>query len=442
MSIERSLYVGLSGMNVQGQTLNVIGDNIANLNTIGFKSGRSAFEEMLGQSLVGGSGQLGGGVGGFSVDRMFSQGALLGTGKPTDLAISGDGFFAVEGTGPSGAAGQFLTRVGTFSKDREGFLSLGRGGPKLLGYGVDGNGDIGSTVGVLQIDDSPYPPKATNDVKLQVGLNGNWPGPVLGADGKELVPQPPPPDVNLNENNGSHFTSQVTVYDAVGNPIEATVHFTRVAHDNDTYTWRYDVTVPSNEIEGGAADTKFSNIGTGNITFDGKGQIVLDPAQPPPTFAIQPKGAGNPTTISLDFAGSKQYAAGSATLDVSQDGNQSGTFQELRVDQDGKVYGTFDNGKERLLGQAALARVRSVDGVRSAGGGLYLASHDSGAVTFGAPGTGGRGTIQGGALEQSNVDLAGEFAQLILAQRGYQANTRTISTADQMMQEAMNLKRS
>ncbi len=424
MSINRSLYIGLSGMNANTLALNVVSDNIANMNTVGYKAGRSVFQEMLGQSVMGsaGSSMSGGGVGFAKIDKLFQQGSLLGTGGELDLAIGGEGFFALQGE-VDGVDGNFFSRNGQFSRDAEGYVTS-VGGLKLLGYTANAAGEISSALGPLQIDDSPIAPTATTSLALEMNLNADAPITAAGFD---------PADPG----GTSDIQANVTVYEAQGKAIDVHVYWTKTA-DN---TWSYNAMVDGASVDGGTPG-ELQTIGSmDGLQFDENGTLLTDPASMSPLSFTSP-GATTPQSIAMDITGTTQYAEKDSSVDkVKQNGSQSGTFQSLEIDTDGQIVGMFSNGEEKVLGRVALARFKSTAGLEVHGNGLYGQTLDSGNVIMGAANSNGRGQIVAGALEQSNVDLATEFTNMIIAQRGYQANSRSIQTADQVIQEAVNLKR-
>jgi flagellar hook protein FlgE len=278
-----------------------------------------------------------------------------------------------------------------------------------MGYPADVNGAIQSSAGPLQIDDSPIPPVLTTEVTLGVNLSSTEDVTTFDA---------------TNPGATSSFQSSVTVYDSLGEAIEVDVYWEKTAAGQ----WSGHPMV--GDIE---ATPKM------DLAFDTSGKLTTDPAE----VVVQlTRPDGSTLDVKFNFAGSTQYAEkASATTKLSQNGSQAGTFQNVTVDKDGTVLGTFSNGEEKVLGQVALARFNSDSGLRVMGGGMFASTMQSGSVVRGAPNSNGRGQIMAGALEQSTVDLATEFTNMIIAQRGYQANSRSISTADQLMQELVNLKR-
>ena len=423
MSINRSMYIGLTGMNANSKALNVIGDNIANMNTVGFKASRSVFQEMLGQSLLGsgGTSSMGGGVGMNSVEKMYEQGALLGTGVSTDMAIAGEGFFALQGE-VDGTEGTFFSRDGRFHRDKDGFL-VNPQGLNLMGYGANLDGDIGSSLGAIQINDAPIPPKATSKIEMSVNLAAN----AEEVEAGSFDPNDPGAD--------SAYSTSVKVYDSKGLEHEVQVYFTK-----EPDGWKYNVVADTSSVESPAnPDDAFQVLASGDLAFDpATNKLTGDPILA--NIKLDTPN-GEEMDFSIDLTGTTETGENSSPLNIDQDGSQAGTFQSLTIDKEGTIVGMFSNGEQRTLGQVAVARIKSTHGLRQASGGLVAASGETGTVIFGEPGSGGMGNIYSGALEQSTVDLAAEFTQMILAQRGYQANSRTITTADQVIQEAVNLKR-
>lgn len=429
MSINRSLYIGLSGMNANSQALNIVSDNIANMNTVGYKGGRSIFQEMLGQTLMGsaGSSMAGGGVGLARVDRMFQQGALLGTGGEFDMAISGDGFFPVQGD-VTGTSGMFYTRAGQFGKNADGFITTPHG-LKLMGYPASSDGSIQAGLQALQIDDSPLAPEATTEAKMKINLDPK----AKVFDSEPFDPQ--------NPGATSNFQASVTVYDNQGSAYQVDVYFRRTGDKQ----WEYNAVLDGQHVDGGIPGENAIVGSTGFLSFDDSGKLQGDLNVS--DIGFTPKGASNPVSISLDLTGSTEWGDSdaqtddSAVVDISANGSESGTFQHVTIAADGTITGTFSTGAEKVLGQVAVARFNANGGLANKGAGLYAGTMQSGDPIFGAPNAGGRGAIMSGSLEQSTVDLAAEFTNMIIAQRGYQANSRTITTADQVIQEAVNLKR-
>lgn len=420
MSITSSLYIGMSGMRTNESAIGVIGNNIANLNTIGFKGSRAVFADLLSKTVLGtaGASQSGQGAALAAVQRMVSQGALLGTNVTTDLAVSGEGYFVV--ANPSGD--RFFTRNGQLQVDNQGYLTTVEG-LRLQGYPANATGTLQTGIGDLQVGRMTAPPSATTEVTMRVNLDR----------GDELFPAGF--DINDPSNTASH-TSTITVYDSLGAAHQLEVYYTQVSPGE----WTWNAVAPQSALDGSDA-TDPVVVASGTLVFDADGNLVSETqSQSTVTFF----GA---TTQDLtfdfgdDLSGSTSYASRSANISESQNGYGVGALSFVEIGVDGTITGTFSNGREMVLAQLALARFQAPHALNAIGGNLFAETQSSGQPAIGAPGTGGRGDILSGVLEQSNVDLTNEFTSLILAQRGFQAASRTITTADEMLAEVVNLKR-
>ena len=410
-----SLYSGVTGINAAGYTMSVVGNNIANANTIGFKAGYTAFADILSQSLggAGGGNQVGRGVSLTDVGTVFTQGSFENTTSGTDLAIEGAGFFVVADN-----TGTYYTRAGNFIMDDEGYL-VSPSGFRLQGYTVDSTGALGTTLTDISLGQVSSAPKQTGLIQIAANLRGD-------------------------ETAGATYSTTITVYDSIGAAIPLTVTFTKLA----TNAWTYAASVPS------AMGTVLAATNTGTITFDTDGNLTsVDGVGSPfldKTFTVAPatggatfdlfwdvwdSDAGTPTA---DLTG---YADASNTNALFQDGYAPGSIQAISVDQDGGIVGLFDNGQTRTLGQVLLADFTSPWGLTKMGKSIYAESANSGQPTIGLPGTGGRGSVTASSLEMSNVDMASEFVKMITTQRAYQANARVITTSDELLSELMHIKR-
>jgi flagellar hook protein FlgE len=414
MSILKSMNIGLSGLNANGRSMSSIGDNIANVNTVGFKRSRTNFADVMGNTMLG----VGDGVSVQNQQAMFEQGALEQTGVSTDLALAGDGFFVLRGQ-VNGQTADFYTRAGQFSIDNEGFLSS-QGGLRLQGYGVDANQNLNTTQGDLRLGGLQSPPNATTAIDLGVNLDSDTE--VLAAAWDPTDPA-----------GTSNFATSVTIYDSLGNAIDAEVYY-RKTGDN---AWEYRVMVDGADQTGGTAGTP-SEIATGTLDFNTDGSLAT---HTPGAANFQPPGATQPQAITYTFDEATQYAGESTLRRLTQDGYEAGDIRDVRIETDGTIVGIFSNGEEQTVGQVAVAKFGSPEGLERIGGNLWSQTASSGEPLVGQAGTGGRGSVVAGALESSNVDLAHEFVKMIAAQRGYQANSRTVTTGDQMLQEVMGLKR-
>lgn len=414
MSLLKAMNTGLSGLNANGRAMSMIGDNIANVNTTGFKAGRLNFSDIIGNTMLG----IGDGVGSGSVQQLFDQGALEATGQVTDMAITGGGFFVVSGE-VDGKMANFYSRAGEFAIDESGYVTS-PAGLKLQGYQTDANGNITSKVGDLKVGDLTAPPKASTGIELELNLDSSTE--VLAAAWDPLDPTAT-----------SNYSTTTTVYDSLGNPIQVEMYYRKTA-DN---TWEYHALVDGADVQGGAAGVP-EEITTGTLDFSTDGELTT---HTPGAVNFQPLGATQPQDLLMEFDKTTQYSGANNQRRVSQDGYSAGDIRDLRINTDGEIVGVFSNGQEQTLGQVAIAQFQAPHEMERIGGNLYRQTPSSGDPMLGMAGAGGRGSIVSGALESSNVDLAHEFVKMIAAQRGYQANSKTITTGDAMLQEVMNLKR-
>jgi flagellar hook protein FlgE len=408
-----SFSIPLSGLNASSTGLSVIANNLANLNTVGFKGQTSQFQDLFYQQ-IGTSGDgnaiqegVGTSVAGITAD--LTQGSIQSTGVPTDVAIQGTGYFIVNKAGET-----LYTRAGNFSLGPTGQL-LTQDGGAVEGYpAVNGVVNANATLGPLSIATGlTNPPKATANAQLSMNLNS---GTAVGGT----------------------FSTAVVVYDSLGASHVLTYTFTKTAAN----TWGYTVTIPAADLKAGGNPV----VGQGTLTFNGNGQLAPPPANANAAITVSnlADGANNLTfnwnLFDANGAGLVTQVAGpSATSATQQDGYSSGSLVSFTIGSDGTIQGVFSNGQTTPLGQIALASFANEQGLIRNGSNEFLASLASGPANVGAPNTGGRGTLSGGALEQSNVDIATQFAQLIVAERSYQANAKSITTFDQVTQTAINL---
>jgi len=424
MSLSSAMDVGVTGLNANSTDLETIGDNIANSGTIGFKEGRAAFENAMAQSLIGGEGQLGLGAELQTVQKILTQGSLQTTGNATDMAIQGNGMFVVKGT-QDGVTGQFYTRDGQFTIDKTGNL-VNLSGLDVQGFLADSAGNITGQMGNLPVGTATSQPSATANVTLKANLDAN--APVIAAAWDPLQAQ-----------STSNFSTTTTVYDSLGNSHQVQIYFRKTAAGG----WDWHALTDGGGLAGGTAGTP-TEIANGTMTFDTSGKLSAFTQ----TSNFNPVGSVNPQALNFNFgdptgaggtglAGVTQFAGTSAATFVNQDGFGSGTLSNMSVDANGVVTGAFSNGQTRALGQLALASFQAPDQLQRVGGNLYLQTQPSGQPTLGGAGSGGRGSITEGALEQSNVNMSNELVAMIAAQRDFQANSKTISAADQMLQQLL-----
>lgn len=430
----RAMYTGVSGLRAEGEALGVVGDNIANVNTVGFKRERAIFQDVLGHSILAGttSALPGSGVRMGDVQQIFTQGSLANTGIATDIALNGDGFFVVNGT-VDGITGNFYTRAGQMNIDKDGYL-VNPNGLEVQGYAANPDGTLQAAVSSLRVPTASLAPFATSMIEVTANLDAG--AQVLTAAWDVLDPSAT-----------SNYATSMTVFDSLGEQRTLDVYFRKTA-DN---AWEYHVVADGADIAGGTAGV-FQEIGAGGtLTFDTNG--ALSDAQTP-QLSVDFAGGSTPgQLIDLDFGedvlndaasgltGTTQFASASAVSSQSQDGYASGEFSGISIDGVGLVQGLYTNGQKIAIGQLAVAKFRSNDGLGKAGSGLWIETRESGSAALGGAGAGGRASVSSGALEQSNVDLAEEFVGLIQHQRSYSANSKTITTADEMLQELINIKR-
>ncbi len=429
-----SLYTAISGLSASGTSLSVISDNIANMNTIGYKASRVAFGDVLSQTLTGiaGSSQVGRGVLVSGVSPLFTQGSFETTESVLDLAVDGDGMFIVNDGNAS-----YYTRAGQFSISKEGYI-VNPDGLVLQGYLADESGNITGTIGSLNIANVQSVAKVTSmaDIALNLDATSEIQAVAFTLDGNGDTVNDDPTNYN--------FSSTITVYDSQGGAHQVTLYFEKTAANS--WTVHYVHADPSNP-------NLLVEAGTQALTFDVNGALVNDNTGTGINFnfgtsvtspqAIQfnyGTGTGEtPPGTGLD--GTTQFATDFAVLSLNQNGYTAGSLKNMQISADGVITGIFTNGQTRAIGQIALAKFIAPDMLTKLGRNLFAESYDSGQPIVGAASTSGLGRVLSNTLELSNVDLAEQFVKMISAQRGFQANSRIITTTDELMQELVNLKR-
>ncbi|MBI5491398.1 MAG: flagellar hook protein FlgE [Deltaproteobacteria bacterium] len=552
--MQTSLYTGISGLNANMSNLSVIGNNIANVNTVGFKGSRITFGDVLSQTLTGGSGtnQIGLGVQVGSIQKLFGQGAFETTGNSLDMAISGNGFYMVKDPVLST---RYYSRAGQFTTDKDGYV-INPEGLRLQGYMANSSGVLQNTLQDLQLSTQTVPPNATTSANLTANLDSNSPvtgyvftagtndnmrfsvdggttwltaslvtdgglssgsantGATVGAAIKAALESvngnADTYDVAYDDQTGlfsvtnntgnagtlvldwgnalstsstllgftassgalaagstntsdvaggaftlakagetSNFSTPVTVYDSLGNSHVVTLYFRKDSLGSVGNSWDWYAVVDAADSTSGATEVQAQ----GTVAFNTSGALYSESPVTYPTGGFNfTGGALQNQLISLDFGtsiaqagtgmdGTTQYGTNSAVSMLTQDGYSSGSLQRTSIDQSGVISGIFTNGIEMTLGQVILADFPSTMGLSNEGMNLYSETYDSGQPLIGAPGTSGRGLVQSSTLELSNVDLAQEFVNMITAQRGFQANSKVITTTDELLAELVNLKR-
>jgi flagellar hook protein FlgE len=426
MSITNSLYIGISGLQAHGEAISVVGDNIANASTIGYKRERAAFSDMLGGELN--SQRMGGGVRLAGTNTMWDQGTVTQTGDSLDLAIRGGGLFMVKGD-HSGQNTQFYTRDGRFHVDNQGYVT-NQQGLRLQGYAIDAAGTRTLTPGDLPLGRRQSPPVATTKASMTVNLDANA--------------TPPPPFDPANPNTTSTFATSETVYDSLGAAHHVDVYF----RAQGAGQWEFHAMVDGKDLAGGSPGTP-TEIASGTLAFNAAGALQqqavnassADFVNATPAQAIAFNFGDDIASGGTGLAGSTQFAAPSSVEALDVDGHSAGNLTDIQISDDGKIRGIFDNGDKLELAQVALADFANEDGLNRVGDGLVLETVASGKPLVDVPGTGARGSISSGALEASNVDLGNELVTLIAYQRAFQANAKTVTTADEMLNDINNLKR-
>ena len=461
----RSLYSGVSGLQNHQTRMDVIGNNIANVNTTGFKRGRVNFQDMISQQLAGASKpteekggvnpkEVGLGMTVAAIDTVFTQGNLQSTGISTDVAIQGNGFF-IEKNGEK----SYYTRAGAFSLDQNGTLVNPANGMRVQGWMArELNGEMVVQTAATPTDlvipvGSKDPAKATQNINFACNLNKNTP---------EIPENPTEADVAKGT-----WNTEFKIYDSFGNEHLLNVNFTRVRGNPNQWT----ATV---QIDPDNADFTQTRVGLGTtdgventftVSFDNNGTLaaVTDSAgnnsNPDGEIILQASytvpdsnadADGNPyrqtMNINLGTIGSMintvtQSASASSTKAFYQDGYTLGYLENFKIDSTGSITGVYSNGTNRTIGQLAMATFANQNGLEKAGDNTYVKSNNSGEAKINAAGIAGGGTFLAGALEMSNVDLTEQFTDMIVTQRGFQSNAKTIQTADTLLETVLSLKR-
>jgi len=406
--------IPLSGLAAAQEDLSVISNNLANLNTVGYKADQASFKDlfyqMYGMDGANNPVQVGEGVSMGSVSPIFTDGSIQATGVDTDAAITGNGFFVVQQNGV-----QEYTRAGNFTINQFGQMTT-QDGALVMGYpAVNGVISPSQTLSPLVINKGQLVPgAATTTMQTQTNL-----------DASAAV--------------GDTFSTPISVFDSLGTSHVLTYQFTKTAAN----TWGYQITLPAADTGGTGAPTV---VASGTLTFNGDGTLAT-PAAPVTGIAINALADGaSPLNLTWDVQDVNgnglltQTNSPSATANASQNGYSAGTLQGFTIASDGTIEGSFSNSQTIALGQIALANFANPDGLLREGGNNFITTLAAGSPVIGVAGTGGRGTITGDSLEQSNVDIATEFSNMIVTQRGYEANARVVTTFDQLTQDTINMK--
>ena len=416
----RSMFSAISGLRGHQIMMDVIGNNIANVNTVGFKSGRVNFQDIMSQALHGANApqgnlgsinpaQIGLGITVAGIGVLQTQGNLQATGKTTDMAIQGDGFF-VESDGTS----TYYTRDGAFDIALDGSLGNPASGMKVQGWQADAAGKIDITQPVTNIT-IPIGQRTTAMATSTMTIGGN---------------------VDAGAADGTVVPTTTTVFDSLGVAHQVKINFTKTGANSWSWAAVADPADTGINVGQVAAAAGVPPVNNGILTFSTSGIETASTGSLSFTF---PDGA-TPTTPSIDFSQMTQFS-GQGQPTGQTDGFTSGTLVTFSVGNSGEVSGVYTNGSTQVLGQIALANFLNSAGLLRSGQNNFAPTSASGSANIGIAGTGGRGTVTTGALEMSNVDLATQFTSMITAERGFQANSRVITTSDEMLQELVNLKR-
>ena len=414
---------GLSGLSGASNDLDVIGNNIANANTVGFKQGQAQFADMYANSVATAvNNQIGIGSQMSEVQQQFGQGTITTTSQALDVAINGNGFFQMSSNGAN-----VYSRNGVFNLAANGTI-VNAAGQTLMGYAANAQGVINSSSTVpLVVPNSNLPPSATKNVSFAFSLNS-----------QAAVPTQTPFDpTNANTYNA---TSQINVNDSLGGTHAVNVFFVK----QSTGSWEaYATTGTNNQLVTGTSTGVNGDLG--KVSFDQSGNLIPNgtaTAIAPYAFSI-PDAASNTAgavqTMAMSFAGTTQYGATTGLVSSNQDGYSSSELAGFSVGTDGTLTGTYTNGKTQSLGQIALATFANQNGLQDLGGNNYQQTAASGLAQVSVPGSTNHGSLQGGAVENSNVDLTSSLVDLITAQRNYQANAQTIKTQQTVDQTLINL---
>lgn len=479
MSLTSSLFSGISGLTTLGEAMTVIGDNIANITTNGFKASRVTFQDVMSQtvSTAAGTAQVGRGTSMSDISSSFAQGSFESTNSTTDLAIGGQGFFIVRD--PSDENNQFYTRAGEFRFDKDGNF-VNPSGYIVRGWALDpGSGeDVGS---IQDIQLSSFTSSPTETTMLSAFMNLDSRGTNSSAGSNQALSERWDGDHAQEEyisTNDYVYQSTVKIYDSLGSTHDISVYFDK-GEDAEDPVWEFIVTCnPAEDRRTVTDDNHRGLLARGTVEFNATSGLISgtdnsitfalnngdgtwtdldnsDALANSGYFAVEPQfTGGNPMNVRLNFGSrfngdvwandsltTTQFASASTTVFHSADGYGAGDLQSVIVSTDGAITGLYSNGQVIPLYRVSLAKFQNVQGLYKEGGNLFRETRLSGDPITGRPGNSGLGSISTNSLEQSNVDLATEFVRMITTQRGYQANTKVITVTDQMLQELINLKR-
>ncbi|MCK5516334.1 MAG: flagellar hook protein FlgE [Desulfobulbaceae bacterium] len=421
MGISSALYSGVSGLNTNGQAMSVIGNNLANTNTIGFKGSRTVFSDLLSSNIKGSGGfsQVGRGVGMSTVDNIFSQGTFESTESNLDVAIEGEGFFMMK---EPGDLTTYYSRAGAFRFDENGYL-VNPEGFRIQGKGFDANGTLkaGDAGDIQVLNEGLIAGNATSAMALNTNLDS--------AEG--ILPLG---GFVITDPNTFNYSSSTQVFDTLGNPHLLTTYFIKTAENTWNWAW-------SAEDDTGAT---LQGVGAQTLSFTEDGILTNAALDPPlPTTdniaTIDWANGAAASTIDITFD-TTQFNSESVVISQEQDGFGAGDLTGVAINPDGIVIASYSNGEQIKISQLALAKFVNPGGLSLAGTNLFTETTSSGSPRTGLPGP-ELGKVFTNSLEQSNVDMGAEFVKMITVQRGFQANSKIITTVDELLGELINLKR-
>jgi flagellar hook protein FlgE len=422
-----SFTTALSGLNAAANYLSVLGNNIANANTTGFKMSRSEFVDAYARSFSGVSrNQPGSGVRVAEVAQQFNQGNLDWTGNSLDMAINGEGFFTLAAN-PADLNSLVYSRAGAFEVNKDGIVTNAQG-QALLAYKPNGataaNGFSTGVLTTVSLNTGAGLPVSTTKVDLGVNLDAN----------KPAITTPPA----FDPNNSDTYTTQtsVSIYDSLGVSHTLTTYFVAgaaIPGPPATRNWTAHHYIDKNQVDVAPTGTALTFDSAGKLTAPANGQVTLAPWSPPNSSA-------GPITANMNYTGSTQLASAFSVNALKQDGLAAGKLTGINIDEMGVIFAKFSNGSSMPLGKVAMTQFANPQGLAKLGDSTWGQSSNSGSPIQGDAGSGNFGLIQSGALEQSNVDLSAQLVNLITAQQAYQANSQTISTENSVIQTILNIR--
>jgi len=405
-----SFQQGLSGLNAASKSLDVIGNNVANASTVGFKGSRAEFADVYATSLSGAGGSnIGIGTTVSSVAQQFSQGNITVTNNPLDVAINGNGFFRLDTNGTI-----TYSRNGQFRLDKDGYL-VNASGQNVTGYPPNSSGGVTTAAPIpLQVSSADLPPSTTTEASVNVNLDSRATALSSAA-------------FDLNDSTTYQGATSTSVFDSLGNSHSLSMYFVKTAANS----W---------DVYGANDGTQIGTTPIGQVNFLSSGAIDTATTTMPIALNLPVSTGAQPVTMTLDMTGSTQFGSSFGVNSLAQDGYASGKLTGFSVSADGMVTGRYSNGQTRAQGQVALTSFNNPQGLTSLGNNQWGETTASGPALTGSPNSGTFGVLQSGATEDPNIDLTAELVNMITAQRVYQANAQTIKTQDSVMQTLVNLR--